>query len=513
MSGRRSPSGRRGAPARPPPRYGYVVLVGRPRTPGPGDGTSVTAPVILRFAGDLRLADNPALADAIASGRPVLPVVVDDPDEDGHLPPGGASAAWREASLVSLDSSLRRRGSRLVRLTGPAREILPEVARAYGADALFRDRRRWPAHVAADAATDAALARAGVRVRVTDGQILHDPGEVRTRAGGTFMVFTPFAREAGRHLRLDLPGDPPARIPAPDPVPLDHLTPVTAAAPPQTSGVSALAGAVPGERGADEALRRFIDTRLRRYAIDRDLPGVSGTSGLSPHLRFGEISPARVWVEVERAGGGEAFLRQLLWREFAYSLLESFPSSVDTPLHARFAAFPWSRDYDGLAAWQEGRTGYPLVDAGMRQLLATGLMHNRARMVVASFLVKDLLLPWQQGAVWFWNRLLDADMANNTLGWQWVAGSGADAAPFVRVFNPVLQGRRFDADGTYVRTWVPELAALPDALIHRPWEADARTLREARVDLGATYPRPVVDHAEARKRALAIFEILRREHR
>jgi deoxyribodipyrimidine photo-lyase len=252
---------------------------------------------------------------------------------------------------------------------------------------------------------------------------------------------------------------------------------------------------------------------MASYPDDRDRPDVEGTSALSPHLHFGEISPRQIWHEVRacarstrRSGvieGADAFLRQLVWREFAYHILYHFPETPEQPLRAKFAAFPWRDDPDALRAWQRGRTGYPLVDAGMRQLWATGWMHNRVRMVVASFLVKHLLLPWQAGARWFWDTLVDADLANNTLGWQWVAGCGADAAPYFRIFNPVTQGKRYDPDGTYVRQWIPELSRLPTKWIHEPWAAPEKVLSESRADLRGTYPEPIVEHTFARQRALA----------
>jgi deoxyribodipyrimidine photo-lyase len=268
----------------------------------------------------------------------------------------------------------------------------------------------------------------------------------------------------------------------------------------------------PGAAGAAREIERFLADGLEDYTTERDRPDHAGTSRLSPFLHFGEIGPRQVWYAVRRATRerhprkhkeiAEPFLRQLVWREFAHHLLYHYPNTVTEPLREEFAAFPWHEDPLGLRAWQRGATGYPYIDAGMRQLWTTGWMHNRVRMAVASFLVKDLLIPWQLGAQWFWDTLVDADLANNTLGWQWTAGCGADAAPFFRIFNPVGQGERFDPEGSYVRQWVPELAKLPGEWIHKPWEAPAGVLQAAGVELGETYPRPIVDHAAARKRAL-----------
>jgi deoxyribodipyrimidine photo-lyase len=268
----------------------------------------------------------------------------------------------------------------------------------------------------------------------------------------------------------------------------------------------------PGAGGAHARLERFLRCAFEDYAVERDQPGILGTSRLSPHLHFGEIGPRQVWSAVGHAARGAGrhsswrdsqFLTELGWREFAYHLLYHFPATPERPLRASFERFPWKSDPTALEAWRRGRTGYPIVDAGMRELWSSGWMHNRVRMIVASFLVKDLLLPWTEGARWFWDTLVDADLANNTLGWQWVAGCGADAAPFFRIFNPVSQGERFDPAGDYVRRWVPELAALPHAWIHRPWAAPADVLHSAGVALGESYPRPLVDHDAARKDALA----------
>ena len=272
---------------------------------------------------------------------------------------------------------------------------------------------------------------------------------------------------------------------------------------------------IPGEAGAQARLETLVAGPLKAYHDLRNLPDKPGTSMLSPHLRFGEISPRQVWHRVQIAlqqgeipSGTDSvtFLNEIGWREFAYHLLYHFPQTVDTPLNPAFEAFPWRHDPTGLKAWQKGLTGYPIVDAGMRQLWHTGWMHNRVRMIVASFLTKDLILPWQQGANWFWDTLVDADLASNTLGWQWAAGSGADAAPYFRIFNPITQGEKFDPDGHYVRRWVPELAAMPAKWIHKPWEAPAEVLSSARVRLGENYPGPMVDHAQARLAALAAYK-------
>jgi deoxyribodipyrimidine photo-lyase len=468
----------------------------------------VSRATIVRFTDDLRLADNPALAAAVARGGPVVPVYIQSTIEKGAWPLGPCGRAWLERSLIALDADLRARGSRLLLAIGEPAVVLADLVQATGADTVHAARRWAPDPREADDATEAALHDSGVAYVRFDGSLLHDPLKVRTRAGTPYRVFGPFARRIfASATQLEL-HDAPARLEPPVQWPGSRSIGELYLAP---SATSALAAWRPGEAGAREHLRRFLDGPLEHYAIDRECPGVAGTSRLSPYLRFGEISPARVWAEA-RSGGGEAaahFLRQLAWREFGWYLLVHFPHTADRPLKPDFEFFPWSRDPEGLAAWEGGRTGLPIVDAGMRELVATGWMHARVRMIVASVLTKDLLLPWQSGARFFWRHLFDADLASNTLGWQWVAGTGADAAPYLRVFNPTAQGERFDRDGAYVRRWVPELAGLPDRWIHRPWEAPPEVLAAAGVRLGETYPAPIIDHEQARRRALAIYEAIR----
>jgi deoxyribodipyrimidine photo-lyase len=334
--------------------------------------------------------------------------------------------------------------------------------------------------------------------------LLYAPGTIRTQTGGSYGVFTPFSRAC--HAR-GLPAPPkaaPRHLKPGEPVRTDAL-PDWGLLPTKPDWANGLRAAwTPGERGAHRRLTEFVNASLPDYPRQRDLPGIDGTSRLSPHLAFGEISPAEIWHAAEHRGGDGMgkFVNELLWREFAANLLWDHPTAPEAPLRPDFARMKWRRSKADLRAWQQGRTGIPIVDAGMRQLWQTGWMHNRVRMIAASFLIKHLLLPWQQGEAWFWDTLVDADLATNALSWQWVAGCGADAAPFFRIFNPVLQGRKFDADGAYVRHFVPELAALPDADIHAPWEARAEALAHARITLGKDYPHPIVDLAAGRQRAL-----------
>jgi deoxyribodipyrimidine photo-lyase len=313
------------------------------------------------------------------------------------------------------------------------------------------------------------------------------------------------------HVRAGSALPPPSQLPAPERWPQSEALDSWKLRPRNPDWAKGFHIWSPGEAGAAEQLERFLEHRLTGYARDRDRPDLPGTSRLSPHLHFGEISPAQAWRAVAGAvargaapsADGEAYLRELGWREFCRHLLFHFPDLPSQPWRTEFERFPWRSDAAGLRAWQRGETGYPIVDAGMRELWATGWMHNRVRMIIASFLTKHLLLPWQEGKAWFWDTLVDADLANNAANWQWVAGSGADAAPFFRIFNPVLQGARFDPDGEYVKRWIPELARLPAPDIHRPWSYDR--LGPAGVVLGKTYPEPIVDHAAARARALEAY--------
>jgi deoxyribodipyrimidine photo-lyase len=468
------------------------------------------------LAQDLRVTDHPALWEAVRRGGPVVPVYVWAPEEAADWPRGAASRWWLHHSLTALARDLRGLGSPLVLRRGPTAPALVRLAREVGADAVVWTRDYDPPAVRLRKDVRAALQREGLQAGECEGRLLWPPEAVLSRDGRPLQVFTPFWRAC---LAAAEPGPPlpvPPALPPPAAAP-DSLTPADLGllpAIPWDAGLAALWR--PGEAGAARRLAEFAE-RVGRYPERRDRPDLEGTSRLSPHLHFGEVSPRQVWraldaAELRQPAAGSAiagYRRQLAWREFGHHLLHHHPHTPTQPLRPEFAAFPWQEDAEALAAWQQGRTGYPLVDAGMRELWATGWMHNRVRMVAASFLVKHLLLPWQEGARWFWDTLVDADLANNTLGWQWTAGCGADAAPYFRIFNPVLQGEKFDPDGTYVRRWVPELAALPSAVIHRPWEAGSLELAAAGVRLGDSYPHPLVDHAAARERALAALATIR----
>jgi deoxyribodipyrimidine photo-lyase len=475
---------------------------------------------VLWLRADLRLADNPALQAALTRGGAVVPVYVWSPDEEGDWPPGAASRWWLHQSLRALAGQLRALGARLVIRRGPTLETLRTLAKETGATAVFWNRRYEPAVMARDAKVAEMLRRDGLAVENFNATLLHEPWTIQNQSGRPFQVFTPFWRHCLSQPDPDQPLPAPKSLSAPAKWPKSLALSELGLEPEinWTAGMRAVWQ--PGETGATENLRRFLSQAFENYPDQRNRPDVAGTSRLSSHLHFGEIGPRQVWHAVRQMAvrrglpaakwRGSQFLAEVGWREFAYHLLFHFPHTPDEPLRPEFIKFPWRKDAAGLAAWRKGTTGYPVVDAGMRELWATGWMHNRVRMIVASFLVKDLLLPWPEGARWFWDTLVDADLASNTLGWQWSAGCGADAAPYFRIFNPTSQGEKFDPRGDYVRRWCPELAKLPDQWIHRPHEAPPELLRAAGVKWGRTYPRPIVNHATAREAALAAFSEIRR---
>ena len=473
-------------------------------------------PCIVWFRDDLRLSDHPALHAAAKTGAPVICLYVFD-EQSGARPLGGAARWWLAQSLRALQQSLRSVGSSLVLRHGPASRIIASLARESNARTVFWNDIAQAPHQAVAAEVTMALEKIGVISQGFPGDLLADPGAIRSKEGRGLRVFTPFWR------RVQALGDPPKPLPAPKALPPGpglasdaieswHLEP---SHPDWAGGLRETWK--PGEIAAQAKLNAFLESGVAGYATDRDRPDRQGTSGLSPHLRFGEISPRQLWhaarfAAAERPARStdiDKFLSELGWREFCRHLLFDVPDLATRNLQPSFDAFPWKPDDKALRAWQRGRTGYPIVDAGMRELWHTGVMHNRVRMVVASFLVKHLLVDWREGERWFWDTLVDADAGSNPANWQWVAGCGADAAPYFRVFNPILQGEKFDPDGGYVRRWVPELAHLPAGVIHQPWTATPLELAGAGVELGNTYPEPIIDHKKGRERALKAYAKLR----
>nr|WP_314436008.1 deoxyribodipyrimidine photo-lyase [uncultured Brevundimonas sp.] len=471
-------------------------------------------PVILWFRRDLRLRDNPALNRALEAGSPILPLFILDEGEERNL--GGASRWWLDKALRALMSDLEARGARLILRRGDSLAELQTLIAETGADALFLNRRFEPTGFEHDTDIAHALQAQGVACHGFNGSLLCPPGSVLNGSGQPYKVFTPFMKTLLARF------EPPAESDAPDRI----ETPRVASEVlddwdlhPRRPDWSGGFDWTPGEAGALYSLSVFLSKGLKTYSQGRDIPGRADTSRLSAHLHWGEISPWRIVRETRLAATErrvpavevEKFVAEIVWRDFSAHLLQHFPYIADKAFRPGYDAMPWKDDPAALAAWRLGLTGYPLVDAGMRQLWTTGWMHNRVRMVVASFLVKHLMIDWREGEAWFWDTLVDADLASNVQNWQWVAGSGADAAPYFRIFNPTAQGQKFDADGAYVRRWVPELRHLPDRWIQAPHTAPPEVLRNACVRLGHNYPKPIVDHEMARVRALSALKTISRQ--
>ena len=463
---------------------------------------------IVWFRRDLRLQDNPALDAAVRAHERVLCVYIHAPDEEEPWQPGAASRWWLHHSLTALDADLRTRGSALHIVIGKSAAVLTNLVTQTKARAVYWNRLYEPAILTRDKAVEAVLGKLAIDANVSNAALLAEPWTIQTKQGGPYKVFTPYWRNVREQLRPQ----PPAR--APDKI-----------ASPPTAGGTTIAKLnllptiswdqgfythwTPGEQGAQRRLTTFLKSGIKDYKTGRDRPAEDWTSSLSPHLHFGEIGPRQIaWrLHAHRGVGGDWFLRELGWREFSHHLLYHFPKTPDHNLDTKFDEFPWARrSPKAIRRWQRGRTGIPMIDAGMRQLWATGWMHNRVRMLVASFFCKNLRQHWLEGAHWFWDTLVDADLANNTQGWQWTAGSGADAAPYFRIFNPVTQGKRFDPDGEYVRRWVPELKLATNKTVHEPW-LDPELLKKT------NYPAPLVDLGESRESALSAFQKMRKKTR
>jgi len=471
--------------------------------------TLTDKPTIVLFRHDLRLRDNGALAEAARLGKPVIPAFVFDDGEDDIRPRGGASRWWLHHSLKALATALDDLGSTLIVRRGELSAVVSQLAAESAADTVMWNRRYDPNGAAADRKMKKAISAYGLRTQDFDGHLLHEPSQLATKSGSFYKVFKPFwnALSDGPEHRdpIDAPKSLRSYSGGIRTEAIDEVLPL-----PQPDWASGLRDAwTPGENGATAALNEFIEENLLGYAEGRDYPAHL-TSRLSPHLAHGEITPFAIFSAIAKqrnAGGADAakFRQEVGWREFCYHLLSHNPNLERKNFQRAFDHFPWMSDKRELRLWQRGATGYPIVDAGMRELWQTGTMHNRVRMIAASFLTKHLLIDWRAGERWFWDTLVDADPASNPGNWQWVAGSGADAAPYFRIFNPVLQGEKFDLKGDYVRHYVPELAKLPDRFIHQPWEAPSDVLEKAGVILGENYPEPIVDHATARVRALAAY--------
>ncbi|MEN7343394.1 MAG: deoxyribodipyrimidine photo-lyase [Pseudomonadota bacterium] len=469
---------------------------------------------IVWFRRDLRLADNPALQAALDAADSIIPLYIDDRESDDSWRQGEASDWWLHHSLASLTDALLNVGATLTIRQGDALDTLRQLINTTGATAVFWNRLYEPFAIARDKAVKQVLKNDGIAAESLNGSLLIEPWEITTKTETPYRVFTPYWREAQKRLSLGSALPAPSEIKCPagiDSLPLDHLDLL-----PTIRWDTGIAAAwTPGEAAAREKAFAFVDEPVRHYDERRDLPGVAGTSSLSPHLHFGEISSREVFLAVQDTHdkddeGSRIFLTELGWREFSHHIMFHYPHTTDAPMNEKYSKFPWADNVDAkVHAWQRGRTGIPIVDAGMRQLWQTGWMHNRVRMIVASFLVKNIRAHWLHGARWFWDTLVDADLPANSMGWQWSAGSGADAAPYFRIFNPVSQGEKFDKNGDYVRHYVPELARLPDKFLHKPWQLPDMLAQQLDFKIGDDYPEPIVDLAESRKAALDAFQRLK----
>jgi deoxyribodipyrimidine photo-lyase len=468
-------------------------------------------PTLIWLRRDLRLRDHLPLTKAVEKGNPVMPVYIHDRTSPEIEKPGAASLWWLHHSLSALQKAYQDKGIKLILRRGPAVEVLGELCKATAAGALYFHRSILPGEEALEQNIAEYCKSHDIDCRRFRGETLFEPGEIRTGSDTAYKVFTPFWKAC---LEEPEPGEPlpiPHTIPSPEKYPESDALAEWDLMPTSPNWAKGFHDHwQPGEEGARQSLTRFLKSHVSDYKKMRDYPAEDGTSRLSPHLHYGEISIRDCWHQTKAAHkvdkGAEAYLRELGWREFCYHLLHHWPEMEEEPFRPEFAAYPWKNNADQLKAWQKGETGYPIIDAAMRQLWQTGWMHNRLRMLVGSFLVKNLMIHWHEGRDWFWDTLVDADIANNSAGWQWIAGSGADAAPYFRIFNPVTQSEKFDKEGEFIRSYVPELQDLPTQHIHAPYDAPEEVLEKAGIKLGKTYPNPIADLKSTRQAALKVYE-------
>ena len=468
---------------------------------------------IVWFRKDLRLSDNPALFEACQQGE-ILPIYILE-DDDSNWSLGEAQKWWLYNSLKKLGSDLYKYKSKLILRKGNALSIISQLVKDTKSDAIFWNRCYEPSSIQRDARIKKYLKDSEIEVKSFGANLLFEPWEVKNKSGNYFKVFTPFWKSCNLNYSPRSLYNSPVIKPIDSGFETDDIESweLISTNPGRTEKFNEYW--VPGENSAQNLLSEFMEYNIEKYTTNRDIPSVNGTSRLSPYLHFGEISPHQIWYKIKDyhnmhvfGNSVDKYLSEIGWREFSYHLLYHYHDLPSEEFNLKFQNFPWKFDGDNLNRWQKGLTGYPIVDAGMRELWSTGWMHNRVRMIVASFLIKHLLIPWQEGAKWFLDTLLDADLANNSAGWQWVAGCGADASPYFRIFNPITQGMKFDAAGEYIRKWIPELAALSNKYIHKPWEASKEELKSSSIELGITYPKPIIDHTYARNRALELYSKL-----
>jgi deoxyribodipyrimidine photo-lyase len=466
------------------------------------------------FRNDLRLQDNQALTAALNSGQAVILLYIFDESSKEKRTIGSASQWWLHLSLISLSNNIKKLGGKLILRKGQTIEILDDIINQADVNKLYFSRTYEPELRKIEESIYSKW-HEQIQIKRYGGYLLFEPEQIRTGSDGPYKVFTPFWKACLKQHEPLLSEDKQKKKINFSSIKINsdqlddwNLLPTK---PDWANGLRE--NWQPGEDSANKALNEFIATALENYEEDRNRPDRSGTSHLSPYLHFGEISPVRIWHEVKQhlkknshdTQNGMSYLRELGWRDFSAHLLYHWPDLPEKPFRDEYKAFPWKKNKKALTAWQNGLTGFPIIDAGMRELWHCGWMHNRVRMIVASFLVKHLLIHWREGEAWFWDTLVDADLANNAASWQWVAGSGADAAPYFRIFNPILQGKKFDPNGDYVRRWIPELKQVSTKYIHEPWLAPKDMLNQNEPQ----YPEPIIEHSEGRKRALEAYSLFK----